>query len=118
MRTVPPLAATVILTAAALISPGVAAAHDWVVNSSPAEKSAGPAPAQVSITFNEPVTNAEIWVSGADHVAWSTGPTSGSGATYSIALRPALPPGDYTVHWKNNAADGDDVHSSWEFTVR
>ncbi|MGB8408164.1 MAG: copper resistance CopC family protein [Mycobacterium sp.] len=118
MKIGPALAVTAVLTASGLISPGIAAAHDWVVNSSPAENSTGPAPSQVSITFNEPVTNAEIWVTGTDHAAWSTGSTNGSGAAYSIALRPSLPAGEYTVHWKNNAADGDDVHSSWLFTVR
>jgi methionine-rich copper-binding protein CopC len=117
MKIGPVLAVTAVLTASGLISPGIAAAHDWVVSSSPAENSTGPAPSQVSITFNEPVTNAEIWVTGSDHAAWSTGPTNGSGSTYSIALRPSLPAGEYTVHWKNNAADGDDVHSSWLFTV-
>lgn len=117
MRIGPVLATGAVLAATGLICPGVAAAHDWVVSSSPAENSTGPAPSQISITYNEAVTNTDVWVTGPDHATWSSGPLNGSGATYSIALRPSPPPGEYTVHWKNTAADGDDIHSSWLFTV-
>ena len=118
MKIAPAVVVTAVLSVSCLINPGIAGAHDWVVSTTPAENSTGPAPSAVSLTFNEPVTNAEVWVTAADHSAWSTGSVTGSGSTYSIPLRPGLPAGEYTVHWKNNAADGDDVHSSWLFTVR
>lgn len=117
MRIGPFLVVSAVAAAATMFSPGLASAHDWVVNTAPAENSTGPAPSQVSITYNEAVTGAEVWVTGPDHATWSTGQLNGSGATYSIALRPSPPSGEYTVHWKNTAADGDDVHSSWLFTV-
>jgi copper resistance protein C len=105
------------LAAATLISPGIASAHDWIVSTTPAERSTGPAPTQVSITYNEAVTNAAVWVIGPDQAVWSTGPLKGSGATYTIALRPSPPPGEYDVHWSNTAADGDQVNAYWTFTV-
>jgi methionine-rich copper-binding protein CopC len=117
MRISPCLAATAALAATTLISPGVASAHDWILDTSPAENSTGPAQTQVSITYNEAVTKDAIWVIGPDHEVWSTGPTNGSGAFYTIALRPSPPPGQYLVHWSNKAADGDEVHSSWTFNV-
>jgi len=117
MRATRYLAIGAALTAAALLHPGIASAHDWVVSTTPAENSTGPAPTQVSITYNEAVTNAEAWVTGPDNAVWSSGALTGSGATYTIAMRPSPPPGQYTVHWHNTAADGDDIHSSWLFTV-
>ena len=117
MRIASYLLATAALAAASLISPGVASAHDWVVSTTPAEDSTGPAPTQVSMTYNEAVTGADAWVIGPDQAVWSTGPLNGSGALYTIALRPSPPPGQYKVHWHNTAADGDEVHSYWTFTV-
>ncbi|MUL64247.1 hypothetical protein BOO86_07210 [Mycobacterium sp. CBMA 234] len=112
------LTAAAVTATTALINPGVASAHDWVVNTTPGEDSTGAAPTQVSITYNEPVKNPEIWVTGPDHAEWSDGPLKGSGASYSVALKPSMPPGQYTVHWQNTAADGDAVNSMWTFTVR
>jgi copper resistance protein C len=105
------------LVATALINPGVASAHDWLVNSTPAENSTGPAPAQVSMTFNEPVTNAKAWIVGPDNAVWSAGPLTGSGANYTIAMKPSPPPGMYVVHWHNTAGDGDDIYNGWSFNI-
>ena len=117
MRISPYLTVTAALAASTLINPAIASAHDWVIGSTPADGSTGPAPTQVSITYNEAVTGAAIWVVGPDQAVWSAGPLNGSGALYTIALRPSPPPGEYKVHWRNIAADGDEVHSYWTFTV-
>ncbi|MCX8554944.1 copper resistance protein CopC [Mycolicibacterium mucogenicum] len=106
-----------VMTATAALTPAIASAHDWVVATTPAESSTGPSPTQVSITYNEAVKNPQIWVTGPDHAEWTTGPLKGSGASYSVALRPSPIPGEYIVHWHNTSADGDEVHSQWSFTV-
>ncbi|MGB8407739.1 MAG: copper resistance CopC family protein [Mycobacterium sp.] len=117
MKTSPALAVAAALAAASLIHPGAASAHDWVVNSTPAENSTGPAPTQVSVTFNEPVTHAQVWVVGPDGAVWSAGGLNGSGSSYTIAMRPSPPPGQYVVHWRDTAADGDDVYGGWSFNI-
>lgn len=117
MKISPYLVIPAVLSIAAVINPATASAHDWLVNTTPAENSTGPAPTQVAMTYNESVTHAQAWVIGPDHAVWSAGPLNGSGSDYTIALRPSPPPGEYTVHWHNTAADGDDIHSQWTFTV-
>ncbi|MDR3661094.1 MAG: copper resistance protein CopC [Mycobacterium sp.] len=117
MKVIPSLAVSAALAAAALINPGPASAHDWLTNSTPAENSTGPAPTQVSMTFNEPVTHAQAWIVGPDGATWSAGPLNGSGANYTIAMKPSPPPGLYVVHWHNTAADGDDIYNGWSFTI-
>ncbi len=117
MKLSPYLTVTAVLAATTLINPGIASAHDWIISTTPAENSTGPAPTSVSMTFNEAVTNADAWVLDANNTVWSAGPLKGSGAAYTLPLRPQLPPGVYSVHWQNNAADGDAIHSSWLFTV-
>lgn len=117
MKLSPCPAVLALLTATTLINPGIASAHNWLISTTPAENSTGPAPTSVSMTFNEAVTNAKAWVLDANNTDWSAGPLNGSGAAYTLPLRPSLPPGVYSVHWQNTAADGDPVHSYWLFTV-
>jgi methionine-rich copper-binding protein CopC len=117
MRTTRYLALGVAIAAAALLDPAIASAHDWVVSTTPTQNSTGPAPTQVSITYNEPVTNEFASVAGPDNAVWSSGPLTGSGATYTLPLRPSPPPGQYTVWWGNTAGDGDSIHGHWTFTV-
>ncbi len=105
------------LVAAALVNPAVASAHSFVVTTAPHRDAATTAPAQVTTTWNEAVTNVKESVTGPDKATWSTGPVNGSGAVYSVALRPSPPPGAYTVNWEVTSDDGDDIRGSWGFTV-
>ncbi len=110
-------AAGIALAVAALVNPAVASAHSFVVNTAPHRDAATTAPTEVTTTWNEAVTNVKESVVGPDKATWSTGPVSGSGAVYSVALRPAPLPGAYTVNWEVTSDDGDDIHGSWGFTV-
>jgi copper resistance protein C len=75
------------------------------------------APTQVITVWNERVTNAVETVTGPDNAQWSTGSAQGSGAQYSVGLRPDAPPGLYTVNWNVISDDGDPVSGSWTYTV-
>jgi copper resistance protein C len=75
------------------------------------------APTQVITVWNERVTNAAETVTGPDNAQWSTGSTQGSGAQYSVGIRPGAPPGLHTVNWKVISDDGDPVSGSWTYTV-
>ncbi len=113
------LGALGVLAAASLITSPAASAHSVVIATDPNQNGVvAVAPTQVITVWNERVTNAVETVIGPDNAQWSTGSTQGSGAQYSVGMRPGAPPGLYTVNWKVISDDGDPVSGSWTFTVK
>jgi len=107
------------LLAASLITPPRASAHSWILATTPDRNGVvAVAPTQVYISWNEHVTNVDETVIGPDNAQWSTGSAQGSGAQYSVGMRPDAPPGLYTVNWHVTSDDGDPVSGSWTFTVK
>ena len=114
-----PLAALSVFGAASLITSPAASAHSVVVATDPNQNGVvAVAPTQVITVWNERVTNAVETVIGPDNAQWSTGSAQGSGAQYTVAMRPDAPPGLYTVDWHVTSDDGDPVSGSWTFTVK
>ena len=113
------LGALSVLLAASLISPPTASAHSVVIATDPNQNGVvAVVPTRVSITWNERVTNVSETVIGPDQAQWSTGSAQGSGARYTVAMRPDAPPGLYTVNWHVTSDDGDPVSGSWTYTVK
>jgi hypothetical protein len=113
------LGALLVLLVASLITPPRASAHSVVIASDPNQNGVvAVAPTRVSITWNERVTNVSETVIGPDQAQLSTGSAQGSGAQYSVAMRPDAPPGLYTVNWHVTSDDGDPVSGSWTYTVK
>jgi copper resistance protein C len=107
-----------VLVAASLITSPRASAHSVVVATDPNQNGVvAVAPTQVITVWNERVTNVVETVIGPDNAQWSTGSAQGGGAQYSVGMRPAAPPGLYTVNWKVISDDGDPVSGSWTYTV-
>jgi copper resistance protein C len=112
------LGALSVLVAASLTTSPTASAHSVVVATDPNQNSVvAVAPTQVITVWNERVTNAVETVTGPDNAQWSTGSTQGSGAQYSVGIRPGAPPGLHTVNWKVISDDGDPVSGSWTYSV-
>ncbi len=112
------LGALGVFAAASLITSPAASAHSVVVATDPNQNGVvAVAPTQVITVWNERVTNVVETVVGPDNAQWSTGSAQGSGAQYSVGMRPDAPPGLYTVNWKVISDDGDPVSGSWTFTV-
>jgi methionine-rich copper-binding protein CopC len=108
-----------VLLAASLITPPRASAHSVVVATDPDRDGVvAVAPTQVIIAWNEAVTNVVETVTGPDNAQWSTGSAQGSGAEYTVGMRPDAPPGLYTVNWKVISDDGHPVSGSWTYTVK
>jgi copper resistance protein C len=113
------LGAVSVLLAASLITPPRASAHSWVLATTPDRNGVvAVAPTQVYIAWNEKVTDVSETVIGPDNAQWSTGSAQGSGAQYTVAMRPDAPPGLYTVNWHVTSDDGDPVSGSWTYTVK
>jgi copper resistance protein C len=113
------LGALSVLLLASLTTPPRASAHSVVIATDPNQNGVvAVAPTRVSITWNERVTNVSETVIGPDQAQWSTGSAQGSGAQYTVAMRPDAPPGLYTVNWHVTSDDGDPVSGSWTYTVK
>ena len=107
------------LLAASLIGPPTASAHSWIIATVPDQNGVvAQAPQGVYISWNEKVTNVSETVTGPDQAQWSTGSPQGSGAEYTLPLRPGGPPGVYTVNWHVTSDDGDPVSGTWTYTVK
>jgi copper transport protein len=115
-----PLLATVV---AALVLPGVASAHAYLVKTVPSASGVlnGP-PSSVALTFDEAVEPrfAIISVTDAGGEQETTAPVSRSAAnpdTLVVPLRPHLPSGWYLVYWRAISVDGHPVQSAFTFAV-
>jgi methionine-rich copper-binding protein CopC len=113
------LGALSVLLVVSLTTPPSASAHSVVIATDPDQNGVvAVAPTRVSITWNERVTNVSQTVIGPDQAQWSTGSAQGSGALYTVAMRPDAPSGRYTVNWHVTSDDGDPVSGSWTYTVK
>lgn len=114
------VAAGLLAVLLAVLAPGVASAHSYLVSTDPAKDAQlSVGPERVSATFNERLqtTFAAMTVVGPDHNLWSTGDPEVDGPTVSIALRPLGPAGRYTVNYRVTSADGHAVTGSWQFEL-
>jgi methionine-rich copper-binding protein CopC len=105
---------------ALVVSPAPAAAHAELIASTPAENAALAAPpAQVQLTFNEPVTPAEnaVTVAGPDGATWTVGTPSAAGAVVTVPVQPTGPAGPYTLTYRVLSGDGDLVDGTVRFTL-
>jgi copper transport protein len=117
------LAATVFLAALSLlVTAPAASAHALLISSSPADGVVlTRAPARVSATFDEPVgvSADSLQVFAPDGARVDTGVTAHGSQPQEItvALRPGLNHGTYTVGWHVISADSHPVHGAFTFSV-
>ena len=111
------------LVALALILPGVASAHAYLVKTvpTPSANLNAPPPA-VALTFDEAVEPrfAIISVTNAAGRQETTAPVSRSPAnpdTLVVPLRPHLPEGWYLVYWRAISVDGHPVQGAYTFAI-
>ena len=111
------------LVALALILPGVASAHAYLVRTvpTPSANLNAPPPA-VALTFDEAVEPrfAIISVTNAAGRQETTAPVSRSPAnpdTLVVPLRPHLPEGWYLVYWRAISVDGHPVQGAYTFAI-
>lgn len=120
MKRLPVIAAT---TAAALLGlAGPAAAHNTLVGSDPAAGARlATGPAEVRLTFDQPVRagagyNA-VTVVGPDGTHWTDGQVRVDGNSVRTPVRPLGPAGTYTVGFRVLSNDGHPVPGKVEFTL-
>ncbi|WP_155612976.1 copper resistance CopC/CopD family protein [Paenibacillus woosongensis] len=103
--------------------PSSVSAHAYIVASSPGENEVlEEAPAQVSITFNEPIEQAfhSIQVtdsSGQQATAGESRMDDAHSARLIADLKPELPDGIYTVNYKVLSSDGHTVTGTFPFII-
>jgi copper transport protein len=111
------------LVALALVLPGAASAHAYLVRTVPAPNANLNAPPPVvALTFDEAVEPrfAIISVTNAAGQQQTTAPVSRSPAnpdTIVVPLRPHLPEGWYLVYWRAISVDGHPVQGAYTFAV-
>jgi methionine-rich copper-binding protein CopC len=116
-RTVTVLAVAVV---ALLAGAGAAQAHSTLVSTDPADGSTvGIVPAQVTLTFSEPVEplGTQVVVLAPDGRTVSSGDAVLAGTSVSEALVSGLPAGAYRVEWRITSSDGHPVSGTFGFTA-
>jgi copper transport protein len=120
------LAATMFLAilGALAVAPAASAApaHATLVSTSPADSAiVTHAPARVSATFDEPVgvsaNSLEVFAPDGSRVDNGTTVHGSKPQVISIAVRPGLGRGTYTVGWHVISADSHPVQGAWTFSV-
>jgi methionine-rich copper-binding protein CopC len=104
--------------AGAVIVAGPAAAHNFLLSTSPADHSTvARTPAVVVLTFDEPslAIGTQIVVSGAAGQV-QQGPPRLVDNTVSQDLEPDAPAGTYTVAWRVTSSDGHPISGQFRFT--
>lgn len=102
-----------------LVWPAPADAHAELVRTSPVQGSVVPvAPAEVTITFSEPVTPVpdKIQVAAPDGTGIAGRPTI-SGAVLHIPVRTSVPRGTYLVSYRVISDDGHPVGATFSYSV-
>ena len=100
-----------------------ALAHAELENATPAEgESLGRAPAEVRLTFAEPVEAAfspiEVYDAEGERVDGDDARSDPNDPSVVVAsLQEGLPTGSYTVRWTVTSADGDPVSGEYSFSV-
>jgi len=111
------------LVAVALVVPGVASAHAYLVRTVPSPSTTlNASPPVVALTFDEAVEPrfAIISVTNAAGRQETTGPVRRSPAnpdTLVVPLRPHLPEGWYLVYWRAISVDGHPVQGAYTFAI-
>ena len=117
------LAQACVAVGAALVTT-LALAHPKLLSANPADKSTGPAPAQIALHFSEKLvaqfcdaTLVMTAASGPTNVA-SKVATSTDGRTLTVSPMQPLAPGAYRVDWHVVAADTHRVAGNLTFQVK
>jgi copper transport protein len=116
-------AAVTALVALALVLPGAASAHAYLVKTVPLPSATlNASPPVVALTFDEAVEPrfAIISVTDAAGRQETTAPVSRSPAnpdTLVVPLRPHLPEGWYLVYWRAISVDGHPVQGAYTFAI-
>lgn len=114
------LLAVFLLVLALLGGAGLAAAHDTLVASDPAnDASLASGPQRVTLTFDQPVNHGfnTITVTGPGDTAWVAGEVSVSGNTISTGVLPLGPAGEYVIGYRIVSADGHPVTGTVRFRL-
>jgi methionine-rich copper-binding protein CopC len=114
------LLVTILAALGVLAATSPAWAHTTLTSSSPAQGATlATAPAQIKLTFAEPVTlpAAPISITGPDGMKWSVGTPSVAGPVVSAPVTPRGPAGRYTLAYKVTADDGDAITGTVAFTL-
>lgn len=117
------LAVVLSLVLLALLFPLTGSAHAYIVSSSPASgQTLAESPAEVLLEFNEPIDASFIEL----NVTGQTGESVNKGKPVlnpnhperlTAALKPMLPEGVYTAHWRVISGDGHPISGTVSFLV-
>ncbi|MEV8552454.1 copper resistance protein CopC [Streptomyces glaucescens] len=108
------------VAAALLAGAAPASAHAALTSSDPRQGAVvDQAPEQVSLTFSETVALSDDALRVLDPKGGraDTGEARGTGATYTVKLRPGLPDGTYTVSYQVVSADSHPVVGAFTFSI-
>lgn len=114
--------AAALLAAALVLAPLPAAAHAFLVKSSPARRATlSHPPSRVDLTFNERLepsySSVSVWSDKGTPVDLrDAAVAAGDPRRLGVSL-PTLPPGTYTVRFRVLSVDGHVVESSFPFTI-
>jgi methionine-rich copper-binding protein CopC len=114
-------AASVLVTAAALLPGAAAQAHDVIESASPADGSTvATVPASVVLTFDHtPIeVGTEILVKDPTGTNQADGPAKIVDTNVTQALKPGAPAGKYTVVWRVVSADSHPIEGTFTFTAK
>ena len=114
-------AASVLVTAAALLPGAAAQAHDVIESTNPADGSTvATVPASVVLTFDHtPIgVGTEILVKDPSGTNQADGPAKIVDTDVTQALKPGAPAGKYTVVWRVVSADSHPIEGTFTFTAK
>ncbi|MFD2262267.1 copper resistance CopC/CopD family protein [Lacibacterium aquatile] len=95
-----------------------AAAHAVLISITPGDGArVAEVPAEIALTFNEPVSPEVFTLIGPDGTAISVLPAVGKGANVSQPLPKDLPQGPYLLRWKVISADGHTIINASAFGI-
>lgn len=101
-----------------LVSATPAWAHAYITATSPADGAAlATPPTQVTLTFDEPVTQVHVAVEGPDGLRWNDGHPVAVDDQVTQQLYPLGPAGTYEINYRVVSVDGHTVHGTVEFDL-
>ncbi|HEU5161160.1 MAG TPA: copper resistance CopC family protein [Streptosporangiaceae bacterium] len=108
---------TVTTVVIGVVSAGPASAHTALRSASPADGASVRPPAQIVLTYNEPVQFTRVLVTDAAGRQYQSGRPVNVDNTVTENIASPLPNGRYTVAWRVVASDGHPVEGTYQFTV-
>lgn len=116
------LAVVAVVSASLFGAVAPAVAHDQLVSSTPENgQLLDTAPAEITLTFTEPVLDSgmgsAIVVLDANGTDWVAGPLTVNDTAVNAPLKSDLPNGVYTVEWRVVSADGHPISAGFVFGV-